>query len=190
MATPTRTCIGCHQAGPAPALVRLAVHPITAALVVDYSGKLPGRGAWIHPARPCIQRAERHPARLQRTLKATFPTKGLGAALRAANHRAVRDGLSLAAASGALVSGHDRLAMALAEHRVCVVATACDASPRTLHALRAHADPSVDFVPLPLTRAQLGDQLGSRGERAAVGVLASRKTKYLVSQLRRLPELG
>ncbi|WP_182173740.1 YlxR family protein [Flaviflexus equikiangi] len=52
---PQRTCIGCRQREPRSALVRLVAQQHTVA--VDADRVLPGRGAWLHRRRDCLNRA-------------------------------------------------------------------------------------------------------------------------------------
>ncbi|MDR2378330.1 MAG: YlxR family protein [Bifidobacteriaceae bacterium] len=56
---PVRTCVGCRERGPRTNLIRLvldsAVTP--AVIVVDRGNGLPGRGAWLHPRRQCVDQA-------------------------------------------------------------------------------------------------------------------------------------
>ncbi|WP_182354640.1 YlxR family protein [Flaviflexus huanghaiensis] len=55
--TPQRTCIGCRKREPRSALVRLVAREHSA--VVDPDGTLPGRGAWLHRRRDCLDLALR-----------------------------------------------------------------------------------------------------------------------------------
>ncbi|HXO66547.1 MAG TPA: YlxR family protein [Candidatus Dormibacteraeota bacterium] len=55
---PTRTCVGCRVARPKRELIRLVRTP-DAAVVVDPSGKLNGRGAYLCPDDACWIKAER-----------------------------------------------------------------------------------------------------------------------------------
>ncbi len=48
---PQRTCIACRQTGGKRGLLRLVRTDI--GVHVDPSGKLPGRGAYLHPSRDC-----------------------------------------------------------------------------------------------------------------------------------------
>ena len=53
-----RTCVGCRQAAPATALVRLVL--VERQLVVPVGRtRPPGRGAWLHPAAACVAAAAR-----------------------------------------------------------------------------------------------------------------------------------
>ncbi len=54
---PLRTCVGCRQAVPATDLVRFVLLDRT--LQIDLGGTARGRGAWLHPARECADRARR-----------------------------------------------------------------------------------------------------------------------------------
>lgn len=53
--TPIRTCIGCRQAQGKRTLIRL-VRTVNG-VVLDPTGKLPGRGAYVHNDRTCWEAA-------------------------------------------------------------------------------------------------------------------------------------
>src|SRR5258708_1620720 len=55
---PTRTCVGCRTPKPKRELIRL-VRQATGEVVVDPSGKLNGRGAYLCPDEACWTQAER-----------------------------------------------------------------------------------------------------------------------------------
>lgn len=63
---PIRTCVGCREVTSAKFLVRTVVSRGEVAesgiLVVDVRGDHPGRGAWIHPQRRCIDLAVKRAA--------------------------------------------------------------------------------------------------------------------------------
>ncbi|MCV7191561.1 YlxR family protein [Mycolicibacterium brumae] len=62
---PVRTCVGCRKRELAVDLVRVAAASNgngEFALLVDTTGKLPGRGAWLHPTPGCLQAAIRRRA--------------------------------------------------------------------------------------------------------------------------------
>ena len=50
-----RTCLGCRQRAPRSSLVRLVARE--GRVVVDAAARLPGRGAWLHPASACLETA-------------------------------------------------------------------------------------------------------------------------------------
>lgn len=57
MSEPVRTCVGCRRAEPRRGLVRVVLADGRA--VVDERRRLPGRGAWVHRTRACVQNAVR-----------------------------------------------------------------------------------------------------------------------------------
>ncbi|MCV7209181.1 YlxR family protein [Mycolicibacterium canariasense] len=62
---PVRTCVGCRKRELAVDLLRLAAvldGPGHYAVTVDSAGSLPGRGAWLHPDRQCLEAAIRRRA--------------------------------------------------------------------------------------------------------------------------------
>ena len=183
-----RTCVSCRGKDSRDALVRLVIDP-TGALVIDYRAKLPGRGCWVHPTVSCTLSLEEKPAILKRHLDVVPDASGLSAALRAMIHAAVLDGVSMAAAAGALVGGRDLLERALREERILHVLTATDASERTLEGLRGAAASDVPFTSVSLARSELGRRVG-KGARAALGVTRSRAASHLLRSLRRLHAMG
>lgn len=182
-----RTCVACRQTDSDEALVRLVASP-EGETVVDLRARLPGRGAWVHPTAACVARVSQRPGSLSRPLRAKVSSDGLQSLLIEAIERAVLDGLSMAAAAGALVGGHDVLSRELEGRRIAGVVVANDASERTLESLRQVAADDVPFVIIPLSRVELGHRVG-RGERAALGVTPSRAASHLRLQLRRLRQL-
>jgi uncharacterized protein len=66
MSTPVRTCVGCGAKAPQGELVRLKAEGER--VVVDHA-RTGGRGAWLHAADPCLERAVKRRA-LPRALRA------------------------------------------------------------------------------------------------------------------------
>lgn len=64
-ARPVRTCVGCRGRAVTTELLRLVVERVsptglgTVRVVPDLAGRLPGRGAWLHPLPDCLDLAER-----------------------------------------------------------------------------------------------------------------------------------
>ncbi|WP_098482737.1 YlxR family protein [Georgenia soli] len=69
---PVRTCIGCRGRAPRSALVRLVLDDTTPRVEVDPERSAPGRGAWLHPSRECLDLALRRRA-IGRALRAAGP---------------------------------------------------------------------------------------------------------------------
>ena len=51
---PQRTCVGCRTVMPKRALIRIVRQP--EGVQIDLSGKIPGRGAYLHDRRSCWER--------------------------------------------------------------------------------------------------------------------------------------
>src|SRR5690606_7694188 len=67
-----RTCVGCRAKAPRSAHVRVVLVPHTQRAVVDERTDAPGRGAWLHADRACLDRAERRRT-LPRDLRRSGP---------------------------------------------------------------------------------------------------------------------
>ncbi len=176
-----RTCVGCGHTGDATELLRVVHVPeLTAAatgaktaalpVMVDLGGKLdggkrPGRGAWMHPQRSCIERA------CARGFSKAFATRiqvSAGEVIAqicfAAERRLV--GLFLASArSRQLVYGRDAVKEVLSETPLIILATDAQAVAKDGDLQRAGLDGKVVCWS---TKAQLGHWLG----RSEVGVVA------------------
>jgi len=57
---PVRTCVGCRARAPRAALLRVVSQ--NDILIIDEGAVLPGRGAWLHPTRECMEAALRRRA--------------------------------------------------------------------------------------------------------------------------------
>jgi ribosomal protein L7Ae-like RNA K-turn-binding protein len=154
---------------------------------VDLREKLPGRGAWVHARGECLGKVAARPGALR--LGPKLSSANVEDLVRVAVAGAALDGLSLAQAAGALVSGFDKLSSALRGGAIHSVALANDASARTVEQLRDAATERVRFACVPLSAVALGARIG-QGPRAAVGVTTSRAGTHLRRQLRRLHDLG
>lgn len=184
--TPVRQCAACRQRAGRDDLIRLVRAP-SGVVVVDLRARLPGRGAWVHPRPACLERLESRPGLLSRALRDPVTVEALEQAVRDAIWAATLDGLSLAAAAGGLIGGHDALVAALRSGEVVELVSASDASERTLQSLLAASE--VTHTPLPIDRATLGNQVGG-GTRAALGILDVPACTHLRRQLQRLRQLG
>ncbi|MFV0320007.1 MAG: YlxR family protein [Microbacterium sp.] len=67
---PVRTCVGCRVRAPRSHLLRVVAE--NSALVLDERASLPGRGAWVHDTRECMEAALRRRAFI-RALRASGP---------------------------------------------------------------------------------------------------------------------
>jgi predicted RNA-binding protein YlxR (DUF448 family) len=55
---PIRTCVGCQKRDEQQNLVRSVAEP-SGRIKIDEHARLPGRGAWVHRKRECIEAAGR-----------------------------------------------------------------------------------------------------------------------------------
>ena len=65
-----RTCVGCRARDRKPSLLRVVV--VDGALAVDPAGRLPGRGAHVHPDQACVDLADKRRA-FPRALRVAGP---------------------------------------------------------------------------------------------------------------------
>lgn len=79
-----RTCIGCRTTEHPDQLVRVSTEPTDSGprVVVDRSGRLGGRGAWLHPSHECLDTALRRRA-FRRAFRAPVDTGGIAPELDA-----------------------------------------------------------------------------------------------------------
>jgi len=79
-----RTCIGCRTTEHPDQLVRVVTEPTDSGLraVGDRTGRLGGRGAWLHPSHECLDTALRRRA-FRRAFRAVVDTEAVAPALDA-----------------------------------------------------------------------------------------------------------
>lgn len=180
-----RTCVVCRGEADRDDLVRIVLAPDGRPLI-DYRGRLPGRGAWLHPTRACLAGLDNRA--LSRTFKAKLSSEGLVDQLREAVERAVLDGLSHAAAAGLLLAGFDVVLRSLQASNAAFVVLASDTAERTSKGVREVLGDTPCAV-VPFDRELLGHRIG-RAPVAVLGVLTGDASRHLRRQLRRLLDLG
>jgi hypothetical protein len=127
---PQRRCVGCRQSAADSELVRFVT--ADGVLRVDVSRRLPGRGAWVHPRRGCLQRGLQRGGfahALQTAVRAE-----LGPVLDELRQQLEREALSrlgLIRRSGALAFGRDAAAQAVQQGKARALWLTTDAAPRT-----------------------------------------------------------
>ena len=68
---PQRQCMGCRERKPKKELIRV-VRGTDGTVSLDFSGKAPGRGAYLCPNPECLQKAMKSKS-LDRSLEVTIP---------------------------------------------------------------------------------------------------------------------
>lgn len=182
-----RTCVMGRDEHDRDDLLRLVAGP-DGEVVVDVRGTLPGRGAWILPRRDRLDLLRKRHGALASALGVDVDPDALRAEIVAAIGRSALDGLSIAAAAGALIGGQERLVEALLSGRVDLVALASDASERTADRIREAAE-EAEVVITPWSADALGARVG-RGALAAVGLTTVGATRSARRWLRRLSAVG
>ena len=84
---PQRQCMGCRERLDKKALIRVVRTP-EGQVMLDFSGKLNGRGAYICPKAECLKKAQKAKA-LDRSLEVTIPEEvyeRLSREIEVANH--------------------------------------------------------------------------------------------------------
>ena len=145
---PERTCIVTRETHPRAALLRFVLAP-DGEVVFDLKGALPGRGAWVKPARDVLEQAVRRRA-FSRAFKApaTVP-EDLSERVIAQLKEAAIATLSLARKAGEAVAGFDKVREALRNDAVAVLVEATDGADdgrRKVLALAAAAQPDAWLV--------------------------------------------
>jgi uncharacterized protein len=164
-------------------LLRLVCSP-TGQLLVDAYGKLPGRGAYLCPRRPCAEQAVQG-ARLRQAFRQAVTPYGVEELVRAMaavlEERALT-GVRMARKAGRLVSGYTQVRRALRHDAVACLLIAEDTAPERR---REYQDwcaqrqiPCRSF----LTKARLG-ALAGRDESSAIGILEPRLGERLLCAL-------
>jgi len=166
-----RTCLGCRKVLDQNQLVRYVASP-QGVVLVDYRGKLPGRGAYTCIDRDCIFQAAKR-QQFSRTFrgKAENPSgEDLVGALGAEIMNRILSLVGMARKSGSVVSGSGLVLTALSgPEALGIVLVSQDISSGIGDKVRGKAD----FLRVPCytvsTKEDLGQLLG-KGERSVVGI--------------------
>ena len=127
---PERTCILTREAGARDRLVRLALGP-DGIVMPDIRAKAPGRGAWIAVDRAALEKAQAN-GKLKGALARAFkqPVSApddLGARIETALRQAALDRLGLEARAGTLLTGSEKIDVALRKGEAHLLIHAADA---------------------------------------------------------------
>ena len=127
---PERTCILTREAGPRERLVRLALGP-DGVVMPDIRARAPGRGAWIAVSREALEKAQGN-GKLKGALARAFkqPVSApddLGPRIEAALRQAVLERLGLEARAGTLLTGAEKIDVALRKGETHLLLHASDA---------------------------------------------------------------
>jgi hypothetical protein len=158
---PERLCVACRERFPHWQLLRVVMEPNSSIPLIDYLGKLPGRGAYICPNMRCIEQA------IQRGgLSKTFrhPINATSDVLMksawAASRRQIRSLVSLAYRAGKLMSGHSNVEWGLKKQQGELLMLAQDVSVGVQRKFRRWAKQLEIPVYESLSKLELGPCVG------------------------------
>lgn len=188
---PQRTCLGCRQSLGRSELLRFVRSP-DGTLVVDYRGKLPGRGAYTCLKTECIRQAvsRRQFDRAFRSPCQPLPAEELIRALAGALHGRLAALLGMARKSSQVISGGNQVLDAL-DHpdRLAVVILAEDISAGVAEKIERKAQ--IRDVPMLRfsTKSDLGQLLG-RGERSVTALAKGHLAETFLAEWRKFKEIS
>lgn len=160
--TPRRTCVTCRTEASRGDLLRMVLGP-DGELAIDFSQRLPGRGAYVCWTRDCLDGAFQK-GRLTRALRQPVPSEGSEGTrelVRRHLERHLAETCALARKSGALKSGAHTVEMAFRRGWARMGMTTSDAGADTIErAQRMCRRAGVEWHSLPLTSEQFGRAVG------------------------------
>jgi predicted RNA-binding protein YlxR (DUF448 family) len=155
---PERSCIVTREALEKDRLIRFVLGPDNA-IVPDLSENLPGRGYWVTASRKVLTEAVKKNAFAKAMRAPVKPDPELPARVAALVDRQIVDLLGLARRSGSLVTGFEKVDVALRTGKAVLLIEARDAGADGRAKLARHTLPEVEIW-APLTAEQLGRAIG------------------------------
>lgn len=188
--TPKRTCLGCRQVMEQHELVRYVLSP-DGELLVDYRGRLPGRGAYTCLSRECLRLAVQR-RQFQRTLRREpldIDPEVLNVAVLAAIESRIVNLLGMAKKSGVVLSGGKLVIDAMAvPGQVAVVMLAEDVSTGIAEKVIS----SATYRQIPcwrlLDKERLGRMLGKE-ERSVVALKVGALAESIKAEMLRYKQM-
>ena len=171
---PQRMCLACRSRRSPRELLRLACSS-ERQVIVDQSGRLPGRGAYVCFQTDCLRRALK-PATLASAFRQPVTAPTFDAVYEGALgqlHGRLRQAVSMARRAGAVISGHALLCRALAQRQIVCLVVTQDIAPARADEYRAWCAKLHIPCWTLFTKESLGSLIG-RSNRSAVGLTDSR----------------
>jgi predicted RNA-binding protein YlxR (DUF448 family) len=157
-ALPERRCIVTRQALEKDQLIRFVIGPDNA-VVPDLLENLPGRGYWVTASRKVLAEAVKKNAFAKAMQASVKPAPDLVDRIADMIDRQIIDLLGLARRSGGLVTGFEKVDVALRTGKAVLLIQASDAGADGRAKLARHTLPEVEIW-TPLTAEQLGRAIG------------------------------
>ena len=157
-ALPERRCIVTREALEKDQLIRFVLGP-NDEIVPDLSENLPGRGYWVTASRKILAEAVKKNAFARAMQASVKPAPDLVERVAGLIDRQVVDLLGLARRSGSLVTGFEKVDVALRTGKAVLLIEAKDAGADGRAKLARHTLPGLEIW-APLTAEQLGRAIG------------------------------
>ena len=164
--SPERTCIGCRGVFEKDAVVRLVAG--RAGIAIDYREKLPGRAAYVCPAKECVTKAlsrENLSRALHSRVRMPEPEMFINQLIALITEK-IKSLIVMSAKAGKLAAGYSAVHDAVEKGRVSLLLYAIDLSNGTKGKVASPAAASVRWITL-FTREELGTMLN----RELIGVI-------------------
>src|SRR3954466_1365857 len=155
---PERRCIVTRQPLEKDQLIRFVLGPDNA-IVPDLSENLPGRGYWVTASRKVLAEAVKKNAFAKAMQASVKPAPDLVERIAGLIDRQIVDLLGLARRSGSLVTGFEKVDVALRTGKAVLLIEAKDAGADGRAKLARHTLPGVEIWS-PLAAEQLGRAIG------------------------------
>lgn len=184
-----RTCLGCREEKEKVELVRLVAGP-EGEVVIDYKGKLPGRGAYICPIESCIRDAFSK-KQISRTFKGANPP-GVEDFLSRVREKVLdklSSLLSLSRKAGKAEDGREIVEKGMAKGTIRLLLLAEDISAGSFKEMTEKCDRKGIRYHSFLSKDKIGTLLG-KDERGAVGITDESFAQQIEKELVRLRSLG
>lgn len=177
-----KVCFVTKESYPREEMIRFAYAP-NHDVIFDETGKLPGRGMWIHPARETVQYAV-----TKRVFSKSFHTPvktpaDLMEQIEAGLKRRTLSLLGLARKGGAVVFGFEAVKKAIMDGNAIFAFEASDASEREQDKLY-HYMPDFPICPY-FSREELGKMMGQTAT-VHIGILNQKAAKPLIATATKL----
>ena len=152
---PERSCIVTREAKPKEALIRFVVGP-DKRIVPDIAGKLPGRGLYITASRLLIGEAIAKRLFSKAAKEQVTIPNGLLDTVETQLARQVAEALSLARKAGQVITGFEKVELAVATGKVEALIHASDAGEDGVKKLSTYSGPIFAELPRDLLSTVLG----------------------------------
>ncbi|MBI4746707.1 MAG: DUF448 domain-containing protein [Deltaproteobacteria bacterium] len=184
-----RTCLGCRASKDKKELVRLVKSP-DGVVVIDYKGRLPGRGGYVCPIESCIREAfsKKQISRVFKVSQVEGVEEFLGRLRKLALDR-ISSLLSLARKAGKVVDGREAVEKGITMGTINLLVFAEDLSPISFKEMKDTCLKRGIGYYTYLSKDEMGGLIG-KGERGAVGIADASFSSLLGKEFERVKSLG